>query len=139
MNPSSQVFTITLDKGMNPNCLVLIKSGNEAQTHDGRQIQLAHAAYIDGYTSATGEISKFISYLYQTDKATASLVHEALKPLCELQNQSYTTMCDRLNDRAGWDKDDGNRVENLCDQCNGQQVCGMILPPCLVREDEQIG
>ena len=103
LKSKTQVFTITLDKGMNPNSLVLIKSTNEAQTHDGRQMQLAHAAYIDGYTSATGEISKFISYLYQTDKAAASVVHEALKPLCELQEQSYTTMCDRLNDMVSWD------------------------------------
>jgi len=102
----TQAFNITLDKGVNAKCLVLIKSGHEAQTSEGRQIQSAQAAYIDGYTSATGELSRFISYLYKTDKAKAAIVHEALKPLSELQDQSYNVMCDRLNDKDSWDGDE---------------------------------
>lgn len=106
MEIKSKSFVITLDKGMNPACLLLIKNGNEAQTNDGRLVQTVHAAFIDGYTSATGELSRFISYLYQTDKATAAIVHKALKPLIELQNQSYNAMCDGLNDTAVWDSED---------------------------------
>jgi len=103
LGSNNKAFAITLDKGVNAKCLVLIKTGNEAVTSEGRQIQSAHAAFIDGYTSATGELSRFITHLYKTDKATAAIVHTALKPLCELQDKSYTVMCDRLNDRDSWD------------------------------------
>jgi hypothetical protein len=97
--------TVTHDKGMNPQSLVLIKDGNEAETRDGRQLQAAHAAYIDGYITATGEISRFIHRLWKIDKRTASTVYHAVKQLSEQQDASYKAMCDRLNDKASWDED----------------------------------
>lgn len=97
---------VTLDKGMNPRCLVLIRSGNEADTRDGRMAQANHAAYIDGYTTATGELNRFITRLWQTDKATASTVYHALEALRKQQDESYSVMIDRLNNKETWDKEE---------------------------------
>jgi hypothetical protein len=94
---------VTLDKGIDPRCLVLIKSGNEAITSEGRQLQAAQASYIDGYTAATGELSRFIGKLYNTDAKTAEIVNNVLQQLRESQNASYHTMCGRLNDKKTWD------------------------------------
>lgn len=96
---------VTLDKGVNPTCLVLIKAGNEAQTKDGRMMQVNHAAYIDGYETAKGELSRFITHLWQTDKATASTVYHALEAFLREQDKSYSTMVDRLNDAETWDEE----------------------------------
>lgn len=98
-------IAVTLDKGIDPRCLVLIKTGNEADTRDGRQMQMAQAAYIDGYITATGEFSRFITSLYKSDSKTAAIVFSAMQPLRESQNASYNTMCGRLNDKKTWDGD----------------------------------
>lgn len=100
-NPVPKV--VTPDKGINPRCTVLIKDGNEAQTKEGRMMQVNHAAYIDGYTSATGELSRYITKLWTIDKAVASTVHGALNALRNQQNESYSTMVERLNDANSWD------------------------------------
>jgi hypothetical protein len=95
---------VTLDKGIETRCLILIKDDNIAETREGRQAQVVHAAYIDGYITATGELSRFITKLYETDRNTASIVYNAFQSLRDNQNASYNTMCRRLNDKESWDE-----------------------------------
>jgi hypothetical protein len=97
-------MTITLDKEVDSACIVLIKSGNEAKTRDGRLMQTIHAAYIDGYITAADELSRCITHLWQTDKATARTVYNALHALRTEQDKSFNVMIKRLNDAKTWDE-----------------------------------
>lgn len=82
---------------LNPDVFILIKTSNEAKTESGKKAQLLSAAFVDGYLSAYGELSRFITKLYRDKRPGAHEVYTALRPLLDRQNSSYDELCSDLN------------------------------------------
>lgn len=82
---------------LDPDVFVLIKSQNEAKSDQGKAIQRLSAAFVDGYLSAQGELSRFITKLYRDKHQAAHEVYTALRPLLDRQNANYDILCADLN------------------------------------------
>ena len=77
--------------------LLLIKDENLAKTDAGKYTQKCYAAFVDGYETAVGELSRFITDLYRNKDENSYAVHSALNPLRKKQDESFSKMCDFLN------------------------------------------
>lgn len=81
------------------NLPVTLLCENPSQDKEKRTEQALICAAIDGYTDATGELSRFITKLYQSKDPNATLVYQTLKPLVARQNHHYNALCAELNDQ----------------------------------------
>lgn len=80
--------------------IALIHTDKVAKTEQGRVNQMCQCAMIDGYLTANGEVSRFISKLYREKNPNASIINAALQPLFAEQTKKYGKMTDELNNLA---------------------------------------
>lgn len=89
---------------LDENAVLLIRDQNHAKTDSGRNKQLIFTAFIDGYLSASAELSKCITKLFKSKNKNVSLIYNELEPLINKQDENYKLMCDYLNKSEEFDK-----------------------------------
>lgn len=85
---------------------------NPGTTPEKRMEQALMCAAIDGYTDATGELSRFITKLYREKDPLAATVHKALNPLIEQQTQHYSRLVAELNDEIPKGENHDGKMDN---------------------------
>lgn len=80
-----------------PRAILLVRESDRVKTSTGKFLQKMDVAFIDGFLSASGKISRYITSLYKTKNPTARIVYNELKPLNRQLNGDYNSMCLRLN------------------------------------------